>query len=469
MMSGVNFEHLDILIQNALVLTLDSSRRVLEPGFVGIAGRRIVYVESSPPDPTVAVKRVIDAAGGIVHPGLVDAHAHTAWGLARSAYSDELSHNRIMDEFEGPMAEGITDEQEQLGTLLACAEMALNGTTCIADTGTPMNRLDLVAEAVERVGIRGMIAYHAADAFDDFPMVNRSPRSCPERMEAGLHQFPLMDDRLVWACAGLTGLDMVTDELVGAAKDLARAHDVQLNMHKSWSRDEVAHQRARLGRDPVLALADAGVLDEATTLVHLNFCTEAEVSALTASGAAVVHCPSASMLYGQGGSVNGRFPELIRAGAPVALGTDSVQFGNSWDLNRQIYLAAALHKEVRQALPVIAIDQALTMATLHGARAVGSGRELGAIEVGRRADVVMRDARMTEYHPLLDPVRCLVLSAGNKGVKVVIVDGRVVVDKGELLTLDMQQLLTDVDRAGVQLTERLLKRVDPEGVSRRAN
>lgn len=439
-----SWQDCDLLITDACVLTMDPARRVLARGNVGIKADRVAFVVAGEPPSEVKASRVIDARGGVCHPGLIDSHAHVAWGLVRSAVPEHFSEDDVFQLFDKPMIARVRDDDEHLGALLACVEMALNGTTCFADTGSALRELAPTAEAVERVGIRGMISTLNGDAAEGVSALNLPLGHCLERLGEGVRQYPA-GGGLAWACVGLVGMEAVSDELVREAKALADEAKVPLNLHKSFSRDEVNACRKRLGTDPLAGYQGLGVLDANLTLVHLNFCSQHEADLIADGGSSVVHCPTASMMYAVGGSTHGRFPNLVERGVPVALGTDSTHWCNAWDVTRSIYLAATQHKEATGKRSSITAETALEMATLHGAQSVGRAADLGSIERGKKADLVIHGVSRPETHPGSDPVTNLVFSGQSRTVRTVVVDGTVVVDDGQPTRIDLATLLSDVD------------------------
>jgi 5-methylthioadenosine/S-adenosylhomocysteine deaminase len=447
--------NVDLLITNACVVTVDAERRILDPGWVSVVDGRIESIGCPLPDPSIHADRIIDAGGAVVHPGFVDAHAHVAWGVARCFVPERFSDDEVFWRFDVPMLATVTDEDEHLGTKLACLEMVLNGTTCFADTGSAARDLRPTVEAVESVGIRGLVSLLNADSVDGVPALHQSLDDCVERIEQSLARYPCGNGR-VWACPGLVGMETSSDALVVAASELAQRTGVPLNVHKSFSPDETAQCRARLGgRDPIDGYAEMGVMDRPLTLVHMNVVTDHEADLLAETAPAIVHCPTASMMYAIGGSRLGRFPELVDAGVPVALGTDATQWQNAWDLHRSVYLAATVHKEARGHRPAIDAEAAIEMATLGGAAAVGRLDELGSIEPGKRADLVIHRRDRPEAYPALDPVGMLVFSGQSRTVRTVIVEGEVVVEDRRSTRIDHEQLYREVDAAGRALAARL--------------
>lgn len=443
---------LDLVVENALVITMDPERRVLAPGHVGIAGGRVAIVAEGARCPEPAA-RTIDARGGTCHPGLIDTHAHVAWGLVRCAVPERFTEEEVFQLFDDRMLARVRDIDEHVGTLLACVEMAMNGTTCFADTGSALHELAPTVEAVEAVGIRGLVSTLNGDALEGVPALHLPVDECLRRIEDGLARYPL-GDGLAWACAGLVGMEAVSDELVREAKGLADRAGVPLNVHKSFSPDEIAACRARLGgRDPLTGYGELGVLDRNLLLVHLNRCTEAEAKLLAEAGSSVCHCPTASLMYALGNSLQGHVPRLLAAGVPVSLGTDSTHWANAWDLTRSVYLAATLHKEGTGDRLAVDAETALEMATLHGARAVGRSEDLGSLEVGKRADLVLHATDRPEVRPNLDPVANLVFSGQSRTVDTVLVDGVEVVRGGRPTRVDLEAVLDRAERAAEDLVD----------------
>jgi cytosine/adenosine deaminase-related metal-dependent hydrolase len=228
-------------------------------------------------------------------------------------------------------------------------------------------------------------------------------------------------------------------------------------MHQSWGANEVAGSLQDHGKRPLFHLADLGILGPNLTLVHMIQLDDSEVEVIAASGARVVHCPNASLRRGKGAFRVGRFPELLAAGVPVALGSDGM--GGKRDMARQMHLAIGGQREVRNEYPVITGEQALEMATINGARAVGLADEIGSLEVGRRADIVIHTLDRPEAHPRwADPVDSLVFFGQSATVDTVLVDGEIVLDHGRFTRLDATDAYRRIDEAAAGFEEMLGRR-----------
>ena len=447
----------DLLVRNAYVVTMDPERRVYPGGAVAIDGGAIVSVG---PERDVAAgldtARTIDAHGAVVHPGFVDTHIHVSYHNFRWAIPEGVDYWEEYLGFHADYWEQVEDEEEHVGTLLASLEMARNGTTCFLEAGSTMAP-DAGAAAIEKIGIRGVIADpHLMDVFGG-RVVNRYPDE-PRRAfrvmgtELKRNSDP---DALVRGHICLRGLATASDELQLAAKELADEHGVVLSQHQSWDRPDVAADDRLRGRHPLLHFAEIGVLGQNCTFVHMNFLRDDEIAPIVESRMSISWNPNASMILGIGATFRGRHSELRKQGANVALGSDSPNSTGCYDIGDQAFLAMLTAREKTEEADALSAQDVLAMATIDGARAVGLADRLGSLEVGKRADLVVRHEHLPEAHPGLDPIRSVVLSSRSKSVGTVIVNGEVVVEKGHSTRVDEEEVYARSREA----SRRLLKRM----------
>lgn len=453
-------EAVDLLLSHGWIITMNPDRSIISDGSVAIRDGRIVAV-----GPHREVAPTVDAAaehnlrGALVHPGFVDAHVHVTYQLCRGILPDDFDEQTIWDRFEIPFLSSITPEEEHLATLLACMEMALNGTTLFADTGGSFD-LGAAVDAIEQVGIRGIVGEAMEDGGPDGkPMgiarLYDTTENCLARLENQLQRHPPRAGSKAWCVVGLIGMGSASDELLKGAKALADRYGVPLNMHQSWGDEEVQASLARWGVRPVEHLAELGVLGPNVTLVHMIHVDDHEAQIVAESGACVVHCPGASATHGKGVSHVGRMPQMADRGVPIALGSDASNYANALDIGQMAYLAATLHREAKQELPCISAETALEMATIHGARALGVAEELGSLEVGKRADLVIHAIDAPEAHPTLDAVSNLVYSMRSQTVETVLVDGKPIVEGSRLTHIDQEAAYSRIEQAARKLAERI--------------
>ena len=469
----------DLIVRNGYILTMDPQRRLISGGAVAIQGRTIVGVGL---DADIArefvARRNIDAGGAPVHPGLVECHMHASFQTYRGVIPDHIPEDEVFDAIERKFYNCVTDEEEYLAVALACLEMIRNGTTCFLEAGTILTP-DAGAKAAELVGIRAVLG----DPFiwdnpTGLAQGNETPDVGPIRVKGAIHRAPRHreealaalgqvlrrnddPDALVTGHVALLGLGTATEELLLEAKRLADAAGVVLNMHHAYSPADTAADRMKYGRDPLLHLAEVGVLGRNVTLGHCNYVTDDEALVLIDTGASIAWAPAASMMWGHGGTIHGRHAELWRRGANIALGSDSANWSNDFDLFRQANLAILTARESHQDRSYLLAEDGLEMATLAGARACGLEDRIGSLEVGKRADIVVHTLQRPELLPLTDMVRNLMYSARSKSVDTVIVDGAVILAGGHFVGLDEGEILDRVIQASRNLLDRMDHTVAP--------
>jgi cytosine/adenosine deaminase-related metal-dependent hydrolase len=463
----------DLLIRHGYLVTVDAQRRIIPDGAVAILGRQIVDIGA---DGDLAARyrahRVIEAGGAPVHPGLVECHMHASSLIYRGVIPDHIPEDDVFDAIELSFYNTVNDEEEFLGVLLACIEMVRNGTTCFMEAGTVLEP-EAAARAAGLVGIRALLADPFIwDRPAGFAQGNETPvqgavrvrgtiRRAPHTLEEALsrlgHELRRNSDgeALVTGHVALLGLGTASEELLLEAKRQADMANVVVNIHHAYSPADTWADRVRYGKDPLLHLADIGFLDRNVTLAHANYLTDSETDVVIERGSSLVWAPSASMMWGHGGTIHGRHAELWRRGANVALGSDSANWSNDLDLFRQASLALLTAREVHGDRMYLLAEDALEMATRAGARACGMEDRIGSLEIGKRADIVIHTLQRPEIIPATDLVRNLMYSARSKSVATVIIDGKVILDRGEFPHLDEEALLARVAEGSRQLLRRM--------------
>ena len=263
-------------------------------------------------------------------------------------------------------------------------------------------------------------------------------------------------DALVRGHVNLRGMASASDELELAAKALADEKGVVLNQHQGYTKQDAANDDRLRGRHPLVHFREIGVLGENCTFAHMNIIREDEVEPIVESGMSVVWCPAASMLHGVQGTVLGRHAELYNQGVNVALGCDSANWSTAFDIGDQMILAMLTARDKTGEVGMMAAEDSLTMATINGARAVGLADRLGSLEVGKRADLVVRHEKLPEAQPGVDPIRSMVQSSRSKSIDMVIVNGRVIVENGHSTRVDEEEVYARSREA----THELMKRWD---------
>lgn len=368
----------DLLLKHAVVLTLDDERRIIRDGAVAVAGGIIVDV--GPTERLTAgysAQRTIDAKGGVVQPGFVDAHVHLSHQLDRGMIPDDWPENREHEHWL-PYWRNMSREDDYLSGMLACLEMLHNGTTTFSDM-SGRHAAEARVQAATEVGLRGAVSQVCWDVPPHPSVGIGDTAQCIRVLEELTAAYPRKPGTLVWGAVNLSAMGRASDELLVAAKSIARSRGLTMAMHQSFGPADVSAYQRKTGTTAIDHLAALGILGPDLALVHMIHASAGEADTLRATNTNVIHCPGASVRTGMGVTRFGRFPEMLRAGINVALGSDSGNYSDFLDVSRQAYLAATIHREAHGEMPTISAYQALEMATCNGARAMGIATEIGSL------------------------------------------------------------------------------------------
>lgn len=451
---GENLESIDTLVVDAFIVTMNSEREVDERGAIAIRDGRIVDVGNSTSMRTrYDAAEVIDGTGFVVTPGLVNTHIHiTGEPLTRGFVPDDTPFEENVFQWLCPLYATHTEDDEKLSAQLAAAEMLLSGTTSFIEAGT-IRFLDAVIEGLDEIGIRGRVGRWVWDLPPEPVVYRQTTAQAVANLEADLSRYASRGKRVEgWSM--VVGHTTCSDDLWRAARRLADEHDTGVNFHMSPAAMDPEGFLASFGQRPIVHLDDLGVLAPRTVLAHCVHVDDEEISLLSQRRCTVAHCPTTALKVAYGVTQIGKIPEMLAAGVNVAIGTDGNNASNYSDLIRATYLVAGLFKDSRRDPRMVPAELAFEMATLHGARALGLEDEIGSIEVGKRADLVLHDRRRPEWTPLLNVANQLVYSADGRGVHTVFVDGEKVVENYRLTTIDTGALYERAQRAGEAIVAR---------------
>ena len=414
------------------VITEDPQHRLIENGAVAIRADRILAVGTKGEvDARYQPKQRLDHPDAILAPGLINTHTHAAMSLFRGI-ADDLRLQDWLEHYIFPAeAKNLSPDFVRWGTRLGCLEMLLGGTTTFTDM---YYFEDVVAEAAKEAGMRGVLG----ETIIGFPVADaKTPADSLAFTEKYINRF--RNDPLIVPAVAPHALYTNSDETLKTSRALANKYNVPLIIHLSETKKENDDALAQRHMTPTKILDTLGVLMGRTVAAHCVWVTEADLSILQHRGVGVAHCPSSNMKLASGVAPVVR---MLEFDIPVGLGTDGpAGSNNDFDLFEEMDLVAKLQKLTTmnpQALPAAA---ALEMATIRGARALGMEKEIGSIEPGKRADLIM--VRLDRPHavPLYDAVSQMVYALKADDVRDVMVNGRPVVRDAKILTLNQPQIL----------------------------
>jgi 5-methylthioadenosine/S-adenosylhomocysteine deaminase len=424
----------ELIFRGGTILTIDAEHHVFAGDIATLDGA-ITHVGGSY-TPQTSDYQIVDCTGCIVMPGLVQAHVHTCQTLARGRADDmELLDwlRQVIWPYEGRLDEDALSAAAEL----AYAELLLGGTTSVLDMGT-VHHTDAVFRAAEKAGVRATIGKCMMDAPDTVPGLAESTSASLDASAALIARWNgAANDRLRYAYAPRFVLSC-TDELLREVGVQAKAKGVRIHTHASENHGEIALVRQRYGVENIVALDQLGLLGEHACIAHGVHLSADERRLLAQRGAHVCHCPSSNLKLASGIC---SVPDLIAAGVSVALGADGAPCNNNLDGFLELRLAALLHKHAHGPLALPA-PEAVRIATLGGARAIGQANRIGTLELGKRGDIIAVDVQALHAIPASSPWSAIAYAAKACDVRHVAVDGALCVRDRRLLTLDVEQVRT---------------------------
>jgi 5-methylthioadenosine/S-adenosylhomocysteine deaminase len=430
------------------VITMDPARRVIDNGAVAIRGDRIVAAgPRAKIEKQYTGRQRLDRPEALIAPGLVNAHAHAPMSLLRGI-ADDLRLEDWLEKFIFPAeAKNVTPDFVRWGTRLACLEMLLSGTTTYADM---YYYEDVIAEETSRAGLRGVLG----ETIIGFPAPDaKTPEDALRFTESYIQRF--RNDPLIVPAVAPHALYTNSAGTLAACRALANRYNAPLIIHLAETRREREEAVAKYGKSPAAVLDGWGILSGRTLAAHAVWIDDADVAILKARGTGVAHCPSSNMKLASGVAP---VVKMLSAGVNAGLGTDGpAGSNNDFDLFEEMDLAAKLQKVTTgnpQALPAI---QALEMATIGGARALGIDKETGSLEPGKRADLITVRLDVPNAVPVYDIVSQLVYALKGADVRDAMVNGRMLLRDRHALTLDRHQILSKAVEYGVKVRASLGK------------
>lgn len=429
----------DILIIAGCIVTVDAERRIIRDGAIAIDGSDIVAVgPRAEITANFSGKKHIEAPAGLVTPGLIDSHNHPVDYLIKGLVDDTPQLIRLRDRVI-PYEDAITDEEAYASACATYVEMLRLGTTCFVDGASPQPHA--VARAAEELGIRGIVTYRVMDVAGPFGGHVDDTQTAIKRADEVVDRWHGAANGRLRACYDIDILPAVSDELATMVLDHAKARGVGIVSH--FIGRQPAPGQPEMSTNPdIQRLKRLGLLGPHMMLAHIGWVPQADVDLLAETGTNIAHCPGSSLVGGNGWIAHGVIPDLVAAGAKVVLGTDAIAIARTQDMARMMQFAACTHKEVRRDPTIMNPHHVFEMATIKGAQAVGWDDRIGSLEVGKAADLVIFDTSGPHWwpEPFANPVADFVYGGSARDAQTVIVDGRILMDDGLLVDVDLDAI-----------------------------
>ncbi len=437
--------HADQIIQNAHVMTFDGSSRVIADGAVAIKNGVIVDLgTTSDVNARWTSPHRIYASGDIVLPGLTDAHLHTAQTLMRGLLPQLATRGALRvptwREYLVPFESNLRPEDVELSGLLAYSSMLLTGTTAFFEAGGP--HPESMARAAWTTGIRGAVSQNTMDSGERIPASMRmTTDEAIARNIAVVESLPSASDGSlrVTGCMSLRQIITSTPELVAGIHREAKSRGVKVHTHLVEGTYEIDFALERFGRRPIDHLIEEGLFDDTLHGAHSILVDDDDIDAFARHGVSAAHCAKGNYAIGAPPALR-----MWRRGVAIGLGTDGVASLGTLDLFR-VAMLARIGQQLVEATPVhnrngVRGEEVLAMGIVGGSRAMALEQHTGSLEIGKRADLIVLRTDGPDAAAYASPEAFVYECAGGRDVRHVLVDGEIVVQDGEILTVDVREI-----------------------------
>lgn len=437
-----------ILLKNGFIVSMNKKEQVFTQGSVLIEDDKIKAVGDIEKSLITSDAEIIDVKGKIVMPGLINTHVHTSQQLGRGLGDDvnllTWLHQRIF-----PYESNLTEEDSYVSTLLCCFEQIRSGVTSFAEPGGQF--VSGMAKAVGEIGIRAKLAKSVMDCGEGLPVHwQKTTKEELEKQEDDLRKFHNTADGRIQVWFGLRTIFNNSDDLIIQTKELADKYGVGVHMHVAEVKEEVEFALETRGATTVKHLDNLGVLDKNFLAVHTVWLTNEEVDIFREKQVKVSHNPAAAM------RVLGfaKIPRMLKEGICVTLGTDGAPSSNRMDLIDEMWLTSLIHKGWRLDPTIMKAQEIIRMVTVNGAKALLEEDNIGSLEAGKKADVIIINPNSPGMLPLHDTIANLVTSMHSSNVESTMCDGKWLMKERKILTVDENAILIEAKERASAICKR---------------
>jgi 5-methylthioadenosine/S-adenosylhomocysteine deaminase len=446
-------QRVDLIVVHGTVVTMDGTRRILENGAIAVQGDAIAAIDTTANiDAMYESGKVIDARGGLILPGLINAHTHMSMSLFRGL-ADDLSLDDWLNKYIFPAEHRyVTRDFVTWSTRLSLLEMLRGGTTTVADM---YYFEEQVADATKAAGMRGVLG----ETLIGFPSPDsETPAAALTYTESFLKHWK--GDPLITAAVAPHSIYTCSETLLKDAATLAQRNQAPLLIHVAEAPFEIERSRHEHGLTTVQYLARIGLLGPNVLGAHCIWLDQADVQTLVHFGVGCSYNPSSNMK-----PAAGLMPavELFSAGVAVGIGTDGAASNNNQDMFEEMDLAAKEQKFARMDPKALTAAQVVEMATVTGARALHLERQIGSLEVGKKADLIVVDTSAAHATPMYDVYSAIVYALKSSDVRTTVIGGKVVMEDRRMLTLDEPAILAKAAEYSKQIDASFGTKKSPAG------
>ena len=436
----------DLLISNAQILTMNDSMDIYNDGFILIKDAKIVDLGSMEQlelkyGKKVAVKEEFDARNKILFPGFVNSHGHFAMTLFRGI-ADDLPLKEWLNDYIWPIEGSLQGKDCLVGTKLAAIEMIQGGTTSACDM---YFHEDQNLEALEEIGFRGILGHGMLD------FGNEEKRAQEIVETEKLIKLIENKGKLCTPIISPHAPNTCSEDILLAAKNLSDEHGLPLQIHLAETKNEFNEIKTKHKTTPTKFLSDIGFLCDQLVVAHSIWLEKEDYKLLAENDVKVAHNPTSNLKLGSGIL---DYNTYLTNNITLALGTDGASSNNNLSMLREIRLASLIHKGVNRNPILLSAHEALKMATINGASALGLSQDIGSLEINKIADFAIIDKKASNIWPPHNPYSLIAYSANDYNVTSTIINGQFVMKDRQLLTVDVQTVLEEAKEVITQLIDK---------------
>ena len=429
---------MNILIKNIDLVPMDGKEEVIKNTNIYIEEDQIVHIGELKED--IKVDRTIDGKNKLAMPGLINAHTHIGMSLLRN-FADDLPLHEWLTQKIWPTEANLTAEDVYWGSLLSMIEMIQSGTTTFCDMYFFM---DEVGKGLEETGMRGVLTRGLIE-------------------EEGKNLGKLLNTKNLyknWNGKGNGRIKVMvaphapytcSPEFLGKIMDLAKELDTGVHIHLSETEKEVEDSLKQWGKSPIKHVYDLGLFNFPTVAAHCVHVDDDDINILKENNVSPVNNPSSNLKLASGFAP---IDKMLKAGINVALGTDGSSSNNNLNMFEEIHLASIINKAVNKDAVSVPAIEALKMATINGAKALNWNKEIGSIEIGKKADIILIDMNKPHLYPLHNIISALAYSVQGSDVDTVIIDGKILMENREMKTIDVEKVMYNTEKIAQDLIRR---------------
>ncbi|NMA86241.1 MAG: amidohydrolase [Tissierellia bacterium] len=426
---------MNILIKNINLVPMDGKEEVIKNTNIYIEDDRITHIGELKED--IKADRIIDGKNKIAMPGLINSHTHIGMSLLRN-FADDLPLHQWLTQKIWPIEANLKAEDVYWGSLLSMVEMIQSGTTTFCDMYFFM---DEVGKGLEEIGMRGVLTRGLIE-------------------EQGKNSEKLLDTKNLyknWHGKGNGRIKVMvaphalytsSPKFLEEIMDLARELNTGIHIHLSETEKEIRDSLEEWGRTPVEYLRDLGLFEFHTVAAHCVHVDQKDMEIIKANNVNPVNNPSSNLKLASGFAP---IDEMLKMGINVALGTDGSSSNNNLNMFEEIHLASIINKAVNKDAVSVPALEALKMATINGAKALDWNEDIGSIEIGKKADIILIDIDKPHLYPIHNIISLLAYSVQGSDVDTVIVDGKILMENREMKTLDVEKIMYNTEKIAQDL------------------